>query len=184
MAVISKITTPDGVVYDIKDSVSGYTTNTGTVTGVSMNGSTLSPSNGIVTLGTVITAIPEAHSLSYTYGGTGTDPGVTNVGEMLDNHENMITDLADAIGDCITTETDPVFSASAAASITSSDITNWNSKTDNVGTVTGTGTSGRLTKWNGTDAITNGPALSSTDDNKWLKHTGDWELISTLRASN
>lgn len=34
------------------------------------------------------------------------------------------------------TETDPVFSASAAAGIKSSDITNWNSKTSNTGTVT------------------------------------------------
>lgn len=96
----------------------------------------------------------------------------------------MIINLANAMGDCITTETDPVFSASAAASITSSDITNWNSKTDNIGTVTGTGTSGYLTKWNGTNAITNGPTLSSTDDNKWLKHTGGWGLISQLRATD
>ena len=35
------------------------------------------------------------------------------------------------------TETDPVFSASAAAGIKSSDITNWNSKTSNTGTITG-----------------------------------------------
>lgn len=35
------------------------------------------------------------------------------------------------------TETDPVFKASAAAGITSSDITNWNSKTSNTGTITG-----------------------------------------------
>lgn len=35
------------------------------------------------------------------------------------------------------TETDPVFSASAAAGISAEDITNWNNKTDNVGTVTG-----------------------------------------------
>ena len=34
------------------------------------------------------------------------------------------------------TETDPVFSASAAAGITSSDITNWNGKTSNTGTIT------------------------------------------------
>lgn len=34
------------------------------------------------------------------------------------------------------TETDPVYTASAAAGITSTDITNWNSKTDNTGTVT------------------------------------------------
>ena len=44
------------------------------------------------------------------------------------------------------TETDPIFSASAAAGITSSDITNWNGKTSNTGTVTqisaGTGLTG------------------------------------------
>lgn len=36
----------------------------------------------------------------------------------------------------ITSESDPVFSASPAANITSSDITNWNNKTSNTGTVT------------------------------------------------
>lgn len=40
-------------------------------------------------------------------------------------------------GGGIKTETDPVFSASAASGITSSDISNWNSKTSNVGTITG-----------------------------------------------
>ena len=35
------------------------------------------------------------------------------------------------------TESDPVFTASAASGITSSDITNWNNKTSNVGTITG-----------------------------------------------
>ena len=34
------------------------------------------------------------------------------------------------------TESDPVFSASAASSITNNDITNWNGKTSNIGTVT------------------------------------------------
>ena len=37
----------------------------------------------------------------------------------------------------IKTETDPIFSASPAAGIKSTDITNWNSKTSNTGTVTG-----------------------------------------------
>ena len=36
----------------------------------------------------------------------------------------------------ITSESDPVFSASAAAGITSADISNWNAKTSNTGTVT------------------------------------------------
>ena len=37
----------------------------------------------------------------------------------------------------VLSESDPVFTASAAYGITSSDITNWNTKTDNVGTITG-----------------------------------------------
>lgn len=37
----------------------------------------------------------------------------------------------------LTSETDPVFTASVAHGITSSDIANWNSKTSNVGTITG-----------------------------------------------
>lgn len=41
----------------------------------------------------------------------------------------------------LTSESDPVFSSSAAAGITSSDITNWNSKTSNTGTVTSVGMS-------------------------------------------
>ena len=56
------------------------------------------------------------------------------------------TDLASAVQTSLSkadtalqsyTETDPVFKASAAASITSSDISNWNSKTSNTGTITG-----------------------------------------------
>lgn len=55
-------------------------------------------------------------------------------------------------GGGITTETDPVFTASAAYGITSSDITNWNSKTSNTGTLTGV-------SFNGVDAtVTSGVA--------------------------
>lgn len=68
---------------------SGFTSNAGTITEITMNGSSKGTS-GVVNLGTVVTS-----------------------------------------------ETDPIFSASAAAGITSSDITNWNSKTSNTGTITG-----------------------------------------------
>lgn len=53
--IISKIKLPDNVTYDIKDTVSGYTTNTGTVTGVKVNGTTKNPTSGIVDIGTVAT---------------------------------------------------------------------------------------------------------------------------------
>lgn len=57
------------------------------------------------------------------------------------------------------TETDPVFSASAASGITSTDITNWNNKTSNTGTVTSIETSGAIT---GGTITTNGTISHST----------------------
>lgn len=56
------------------------------------------------------------------------------------------------------TETDPVYSASAAAGITSTDIANWNGKTSNVGTVTSVGLSNAT---NGGLSISGSPVTSS-----------------------
>lgn len=55
---------------------------------------------------------------------------------------DLASDIQTSLGKADTalqsfTETDPVFSASAAAGIKASDITNWNSKTSNTGTITG-----------------------------------------------
>ena len=49
------------------------------------------------------------------------------------------------------TESDPIFSASAAHGISSSDITNWNSKTSNIGTITSV-------KMNGSTVASSGEA--------------------------
>ena len=51
-------------------------------------------------------------------------------------NENELYLTPQSGGGGISSESDPVFSASAAAGITSSDITNWNGKTSNTGTVT------------------------------------------------
>lgn len=90
----------------------GYTTNTGTITGITMNG-TSKGTSGVVDLGTVLT--------SYT-------------------------------------ETDPIYSASAASGITSSDITNWNNKTSNTGTITGVSVNGTSIATSGVANITSVPA--------------------------
>lgn len=95
----------------------GFTKNAGTVTGVKVNGTTKTPTSGTVDIGTVLT--------SYT-------------------------------------ETDPVYSASAAAGITSSDITNWNGKTSNVGTITGITMNGSS---KGTSGVVNlGTVVTSETD--------------------
>lgn len=71
---------------------------------------------------------------------SGSDNVVTS-GGVYDkiNDESLVisaalNDLNDRLSEI--EETDPIFSVSPAANITSSDITNWNSKTSNVGTVT------------------------------------------------
>lgn len=56
------------------------------------------------------------------------------------------------------TETDPVFSASVAAEITSTDITNWNNKTSNTGTVTSVGLTNNT---NGGLSISGSPVTTS-----------------------
>lgn len=66
---------------------------------------------------------------TYTAAEVGALPASTSI-------PSKISDLTNDSG-YIDTETDPVFSASVAAGITSSDITNWNSKTSNTGTITG-----------------------------------------------
>ena len=71
------------------------------------------------------------------------------------------------------TETDPVFSASAAAGITSSDITNWNSKTSNTGTVTQVKVGN--TAYNPSSGVVTIPAypttLPASDVSAWAKAT-------------
>lgn len=58
----------------------------------------------------------------------------------------------------LTGESDPVFSASAAAGITASDITAWNNKTSNTGTVT----SVTLTSGTGITVTNSGTAITTT----------------------
>ena len=102
---VGDITVPTKV-SDLQND-SGFTSNTGTITRITMNGASKGTS-GVVDLGTIVVS-----------------------------------------------ESDPVFSASAASGITASDISNWNSKTSNTGTLTGV-------SFNGTAAtVTNGVASIS-----------------------
>lgn len=63
------------------------------------------------------------------------DGDITTLSEVVENNTQGLSDLSDRIN--AITESDPVFTESPAATITSSDITNWNGKTSNVGTITG-----------------------------------------------
>ena len=73
MANINKIKLPDGVTYNVQDTVSGYTTNTGTVTGVKVGSTPYSPSSGVVSLPAYPTTLP-ASDTTNTYSSTGTAP--------------------------------------------------------------------------------------------------------------
>ena len=106
------------------------TSNTGTLTGVKFNGTNATVSNGVASISVTI----PAEVTESTVAGWGF---TKNVGTL-------------------TSESDPVFSASVAASITAADISNWNSKTSNTGTVTGSSlTANKIVLGNGGTAIKN-----------------------------
>ena len=68
MADISKIKLPSGTTYNIKDTVSGYTTNTGTITGVSLNGTSVATSGvaDIQISSAAISVTTNTHTLNIT----------------------------------------------------------------------------------------------------------------------
>lgn len=72
MSNLSKINL-NGETYNIQDTVSGYTTNTGTVTSVKVGTTSYSPSSGVVSLPAYPTSLPASDTVS-TYSSTGTAP--------------------------------------------------------------------------------------------------------------
>lgn len=127
MADISKVQLPSGNTYDIVDKKSGYTKNTGTITGVtagsglsggSTSGSvTLNHSNSI-TAGTIgSSSASQGSTIAIPYATYDSNGHITGKG----THTHTITGF-------LTEETDPIFAASAAAGITSTNISDWNNK--------------------------------------------------------
>ena len=105
---------------------------------------TLSHANSGITAGTYrsVTVNATGHVTAGTNPTTLSGYGITDAkiaNGVITLGSNTITPLTSF------TETDPVFSASAAAGISSSDITNWNGKTSNTGTVTSVATGVGLT---------------------------------------
>ena len=75
------------------------------------------------------------------------------------NVPTVVSELENDSGYITTAEeTDPVFSASVAAGITSNDIQNWNNKTSNIGTITGVSVNGTSIATSGVANITSVPA--------------------------
>lgn len=80
-------------------------------------------------------------------------------------------EIDDLLSEIDVEETDPVFSASPAANITTSDITNWNNKTNNTGTVTQVNVGS--TSYNPSNGVISLPAypttLPASDVSAWAK---------------
>lgn len=80
-------------------------------------------------------------------------------------------EIDDLLSEIDVEETDPVFSASPAANITASDITNWNNKTSNIGTVTQVNVGS--TSYNPSNGVVSLPAypttLPASDVSAWAK---------------
>ena len=146
----------------------------GGITEIDMNGSAVTVVGGVADLGTVITDISgKADKVS--------SPTSGNFAA-LDSNGNL-TDSGHKHSDYLTsfTEQDPIFSASAAAGISSSDITNWNGKTSNIGTITSV-------KMNGSTVASSGEAdlgtvITSETSLSKGSTTGNGNAVTDLSVS-
>ena len=102
----------------------GFTKNAGTLTGVTFNGANASVSNGVAAItATIPSAVTESTVSGWGFTkNSGTITGITM------NGSSKGTSGTVNLGTVVTAETDPVFTASAAHGISSTDISNWNAK--------------------------------------------------------
>ena len=123
-----------------------YTSNIGTVTGITMNNTSYSPVNGDVDIGTVVTDVSgKANTADLATVATSGSYVDLNDKPTIPTVPTTLSSFTDDLGSSpththsqyLTSETEPDFNGSVAATITSSDISNWNGKTSNVGTITG-----------------------------------------------
>ncbi len=97
MAEISQVKLPNGTTYDIKDNISGYTTNTGTVTsvavsgstGISVSGSPITTSGTITITNTGVTGVKGNAESSYRTGQVNLT--AANIGAVGKNDEMLTT---------------------------------------------------------------------------------------------
>lgn len=177
--------------YKLQDNTSGYTKNIGTVTGIKMNNSTLSPTSGIVNIGTVITshqdisgkADKSATVSTVTYDSTNKKLTKTINGTTTD--VVTVATLKTALGSMPASDvyswakaaTKPTYTATEVGALPSStSIPTTISELDNdvrmVVAASGTA-SGYLAKFSGASTITNGPQLGSSTTT-FLRNDGSW----------
>ena len=153
MANISAIKLPNGTTYTLKDNGALQLTG-GTVAGPVIFGDSVSiddliAGDLVVTGAASFTNNIQANTINgVTVGNspkftdtitTATTTGNGNAVTAISASNGALTVTKGSTFLTSYTETDPVFTASAAHGITSSDISNWNSKTSNTGTVTSVG---------------------------------------------
>lgn len=171
----------------------GFTKNTGTLTGVSMNGAAVSVSNGIANLGTVLTSHQSIKTINgNTITGTGnvTIPALpeatsSDMGKLLVCSYNSIDGYCwEKTGD-VTLYSDGILVLPGSQGTTyintfgifRSDRASWD------WIKTGTGATGgtQRTLQSDLDAIRQLPAVSSTDNGKILQVVnGQWTLVSPV----
>lgn len=155
------------------------TSNVGTITGITMNGASKGTS-GVVNLGTVITS-ETALSKGTT---TGNGNAVTDIS--VSGHEITLTKGTTFL----TQETDPVFGSSAAASITDSQINQWDAKVSanngiltiqKNGTQVATFSANQTTNQTANIQVNELPSVSASDNGKILMVVnGAWSLVTPV----
>jgi hypothetical protein len=198
---VSELTNDSGFITsaDVPEGSSAYT---GTISAVSTTASS-GTNNGFargdhvhnITGSTITSALgytpyDSANPNGYT-SNAGTVTGV-KVNGTTKNPSSGVVDIGTVLTSYI--ETDPVFAASAASGISSTDITNWNNKTSNVGTITGvtagTGLSGGGTSGTVTVNHSNSVTAKTTQALYPIKFdsqghiTGSGDAVTSLPASD
>ena len=144
----------------------GFTKNSGTVTGVKMNGTTNNPTSGVVDLGTVLTSFTETDPTVPSWAKATNKPTYTaaEVGALPDTYTPPVTSVNGQTG---------AVSLSIPAAVTESTVSGWGF-TKNAGTITGITMNGSS---KGTSGVVNlGTVLTS---HQTLKTINNESIVGT-----
>ena len=152
----------------------GFTKNSGTVTGVKMNGTTKNPTSGVVDLGTVLTSFTETDPTVPAWAKATNKPTYTaaEVGALPDTYIPPVTSVNGQTG---------AVSLTIPAAVTESTVSRWGF-TKNAGTITGITMNGSS---KGTSGVVDlGTVITEHQDISGKANTADLATVATSGSYN
>lgn len=179
MANISSIKLPNGTTYNLKDTVSGYTTNTGTITKIQTTAgahTTVNVSSGAVTFNVPTKTshltndsgfLTSHQDISGKIDTAGT--GLSKSGTTLNHTNSVMAQTTQAVYPIKIDAQGHISAYGSAVTIPTIPSNN----------VTGSGTTNQLAQWSGTNTLTNGPKITYSTSTPSGGSNGDiWFVYS------